>query len=227
MMKDDQLDKLKVSELKALLAARGLEENGKKAALVDRLRAAKETEEETPETAKDTDDNDEADLQESTEEDGNGENNVGDDDGDDESSKDNVEDEGLNDAGKFEGQEFVTKKPEGISFGLHAATVKKPQPKERPVEEEKPEVLDDRLGNCVFSFGLTRRDQPLGQDAPARRHFSLVAEIRYRSGSIHLAIKKASMSCSAQQITEVLNKHIFPFSVPAAALPILKVHTKK
>ena len=192
MMKDDQLDKLKVSELKALLAARGLEEHGKKAALVDRLRAAKETEEETPETAKDTDDNDEADLQESTEEDGNVENNVGDDDGD-ESSKDNVEDEGLNDAGKFEGQEFVTKKPEGISFGLHAATVKKPQPKERPVEEEKPEVLDDRLGNGVFSFGLTRRDQPLGQDAPARRHFSLVAESLYRSGSIQLAGKQKDL----------------------------------
>ena len=180
-MKDHQLDKLKVSELKALLAARGLEEHGKKAALVDRLRAAHETEEETPETAKDTDDNDEADLQESTEEDGNDENNVGD---DDESSKDNVEDEGLNDAGKFEGQEFVTKKPEGISFGLHAATVKKPQPKERPVEDEKPEVLDDCLGNGVFSFGLTRRVQSLGQDAPARRHFSLVVEILYRSGLI-------------------------------------------
>ena len=160
MMKDDQLDKLKVSELKALLAARGLEENGKKAALVDRLRAAKETEEETPETAKDTDDNDEADLQESAEEDGNVENNVGDDDDGDENSKDNIEDEGLNDAGKFEGQEFVTKKPEGISFGLHAATVKKPQPKERPVEEEKPEVLDDRLGNVVFSSGLTGGTSP-------------------------------------------------------------------
>ena len=31
---------------------------------------------------------------------------------------------------------------------------------------------------------------------------------------------RASTSCSAQQTTEVLNKQIFPFPVPAAVLPI-------
>ena len=32
--------------------------------------------------------------------------------------------------------------------------------------------------------------------------------------------QRALTSCSAQHTTEVLNKQIFPFSVPAAALPI-------
>ena len=40
-------------------------------------------------------------------------------------------------------------------------------------------------------------------------------------------VVRASTSCSAQQTTELLNKQIFSFSVPAAALFIWKVHTMK
>ena len=50
---------------------------------------------------------------------------------------------------------------------------------------------------------------------------------KLQGGFLHWALLRASTSCSAQQATKVLNKQIFPSPVPAASLPIWRVHNMK
>ena len=138
-------DKLKVSELRLLLAARGLEEGGKKAQLAERLKLAMAEEEDDKTNADDSDDSDQEDQDngDNGEEENEEENNEGkedSEDGEDGDLKTLNNEEPLKDAGIFEDRQFVSKKPEGISFELHSPTPRKPQPKEKPKLEEKPKV---------------------------------------------------------------------------------------
>lgn len=130
------LEKLRVSDLKVLLAERGLDEHGKKSELVARLRAGMETDDTKTKTENktDTDDTEKDDKDEDLEE---TEEDEKEEDSNDEDSSETPSQDGV-----FKDKEFISKKPEGISFELHSATVKKPQPKERTTEipEEKPEV---------------------------------------------------------------------------------------
>ena len=112
-----EIDKMKVAELKAALAERGLDTKGNKAALVERLQAASdEGDHGGDDDHQDVDQEaEEADLYNPEEETPTSPDNNGD---------TNNEENG------FENQEFVRSKPSGISFGLHEPTKVKPQPKE-------------------------------------------------------------------------------------------------
>ena len=149
-------DKLKVSELRAVLAARGLEEHGKKAQLVERLKQAMASEEDSK--TNDSDDSDKEDQDKGDNGEKENEEEIKEaeedsEDGEDGDLKTLNNEEPLKDAGIFEDRQFVSKKPEGISFELHTPTPKKPQPKEKPKLEEKPKVaklLINRVKKLVF-----------------------------------------------------------------------------
>ena len=119
-----EVEKLKVTELKAALAEKGLDTKGNKAALVERLQGV----------LNQTDDNNDNsnDKVENSKEDRNGEDIIN----PEEEEKEEQEEEeepavpGNEDGTTFDQQEFVRSKPAGISFGLHEPTKVKPQPKE-------------------------------------------------------------------------------------------------
>jgi hypothetical protein len=129
--------RLKVSELKALLAERGLDGNGKKAQLVERLKEALASEDNSDDNDKDDSEKD-VDLEEYDESDGDGDEeeeeqgNLNEVATDEPSASLTTARDQLKAAGGFEGHEFVTKSDKCISFELHAPTPKKPQPKPTP-----------------------------------------------------------------------------------------------
>ena len=132
-----EVERLKVAELRSLLAERGLEESGKKAELIERLKEAMMT--------SDQDDNLKSDNSKEGSANGNGK-----EEGSEEESEDSEDEEDeeasyeqgdvssrnetvegpLNDDKDLKSigsQEFVTKKPETVSFGLHTPKIKRPQ----------------------------------------------------------------------------------------------------
>ena len=140
---------MKVAELRSLLAERGLEESGKKAELVERLKEAMMT--------SDRDDNLKSDNSKKGSANSNGkeeseeESEDSEDEEDEEasyeqgdvSSRNETVEGPLNDDKDLKSigsQEFVTKKPETVSFGLHTPKIKRPQlnlpvpPVEAPAE---------------------------------------------------------------------------------------------
>ena len=130
---------MKVTELKAALAERGLDTKGNKAALVERLQEAEDNVDNnvTRDTPVENNGNNGGDLYnpeevEENEENGEAGENGNGAVGDNEAS---VNGEGENGAG-FDHKEFVHSKPQGISFGLHEPKPVKPQPKEAPVQSE-------------------------------------------------------------------------------------------
>ena len=141
---------MKVVELRSLLAERGLEESGKKADLVERLKEAMASGQEKDMLDKHKKDNSKegsANGKEGSEE----ESEESEDEEDEEASNERgdvsapekagegplIDDKGLRSIGS---REFVAKKPEGVSFGLHTPKIKRPQlnlpvpPGEAPVE---------------------------------------------------------------------------------------------
>ena len=162
-----ELEKLKVTELKAALVERGLETKGNKAVLVQRLKEAMEQDEKEEEEAvaeattkaKSGGDeiyNPEEETPSSPEPETNGNNDNGEND-DKEDKVDNDKNGDDNDGTGFEGQKFVQSKPSGISFGLHEPTKVKPQPKElQPpaveVVQESPQETS-RQGAAAFFAG--------------------------------------------------------------------------
>ena len=143
------VEKMKVTELKAALAERGLDTKGNKAALVERLQAVVEEEGEGGEQEEQSNggggDTELYDPQEeassSSEPDAdpghNGEHTNG------AENTENHEDEDEQSGPGFGHQEFVHSKPQGISFGLHEPTKVKPQPKEAPVPAADPDPDTD------------------------------------------------------------------------------------
>lgn len=123
------VEKLKVTELKAALAERGLDTKGNKAALMERLQGV----------LNQTDDNNDKsndDKVEPSQEETNGKDTANPEKETEEEANEGEEDEeepgvpGNEDGTTFEQQEYVRSKPVGISFGLHEPTKVKPQPKE-------------------------------------------------------------------------------------------------
>ena len=119
---------MKVAELRSLLVERGLEESGKKADLVERLKEALASDHE-----KDLPDKHKTDNSKEGSANGNG--------GSEQESEESEDEEASNEGGGSIGsQEFISKKPEGISFGLHTPKIKRPRlnlpvpPVEDPVE---------------------------------------------------------------------------------------------
>ena len=124
---------MKVAELRSLLVERGLEESGKKADLVERLKEALASDHE-----KDLPDKHKTDNSNEGSANGNG--------GSEQESEESEDEEASNEGGgasplnKIGSQEFISKKPEGISFGLHTPKIKRPRlnlpvpPVEDPVE---------------------------------------------------------------------------------------------
>ena len=120
------VEKLKVTELKAALTERGLDTKGNKAALLERLQGVL------------TDDNNDKsnDKVEPSQEETNGKDSAIPETEEIEEENEEEEDEeepgvpGNEDGTTFSQQEFVRSKPVGISFGLHEPTKVKPQPKE-------------------------------------------------------------------------------------------------
>ena len=148
-MMEMEVERMKVAELRSLLAERGLEESGKKVDLVERLKEAMASGQEKDMLDKHKKDNSRegsANGKEGSEE----ESEESEDDEDEEASNDRdvsspdtagecplIDDKGLKGIGS---REFVAKKPEGVSFGLHTPKIKRPQlnlpvpPVEAPVE---------------------------------------------------------------------------------------------
>ena len=144
---------MKVAELRSLLAERGLEESGKKADLVERLKEAmaSDLEKEIMIDKHKKDNSKEGSVNGKNGSEGEEESEESE-DGEDEDASNGRGDvslpkktgEGpLNDDKDFKSigsQEFVAKKPEGVSFGLHTPKIKRPQlnlpvpPVEAPVE---------------------------------------------------------------------------------------------
>ena len=117
---------MKVTELKAALAERGLDTKGNKAALVERLQGVL-----APSDDSKANSNDKVEPPTISKEDRNGDHPEEAENGDEEEEE---EEEpavpGNEDGTTFEQQEFVRSKPAGISFGLHEPTKVKPQPRE-------------------------------------------------------------------------------------------------
>ena len=117
------VEKMKVTELKAALAEKGLDTKGNKAALVERLLGVLNDSDDSNANS-----NDIVEPPTTSKEDRNGDHNHPEEDGDEEEEEPAVP--GNEDGTAFEHQEFVRSKPAGISFGLHEPTKVKPQPKE-------------------------------------------------------------------------------------------------
>ena len=120
------VEKMKVTELKAALAERGLDTKGNKAALVERLQGVL-----APSDDSKANSNDKVEPPTISKEDRNGDHPEEAENGEEEEEE---EEEpavpGNEDGTTFEQQEFVRSKPAGISFGLHEPTKVKPQPRE-------------------------------------------------------------------------------------------------
>ena len=164
-----EVEKLKVTELKAALAEKGLDTKGNKAALVERLQGV----------LNQTDDNNDNsnDKVENSKEDRNGEDIIN----PEEEEKEEQEEEeepavpGNEDGTTFDQQEFVRSKPAGISFGLHEPTKVKPQPKELAAPAEAAvaacsagEANNSRATAAAFFNGQEgeRRPRSLCRPAP-------------------------------------------------------------
>ena len=120
---------MKVTELKAALSERGLDIKGNKAALVARLQAAIDEDDNDSWLNKTEDKGDHAESESvasGDEEDNHQEAAV-----EDQSGTNNGQ-EPVENKTEFESKEFVGQKPTGISFGLHQPTPVKPQPREAP-----------------------------------------------------------------------------------------------
>ena len=125
---------MKVAELRSLLVERGLEESGKKADLVERLKEALASDHE-----KDLPDKHKTDNSKEGSANGNGGSEQESEESEDEEASNEgggasplnkIGDGPLNDGKDFESigsQEFISKKPEGISFGLHTPKIKRPR----------------------------------------------------------------------------------------------------
>jgi len=171
---------MKVSELKATLAEKGLDTKGNKAALIERLQAATNNSEGN--INKDDDDDNTINGNETTndkvEEEINDEvedpaHEIVNDESEinlkDDSNHEKVE---VNDADmdnnesaeapNFEDQEFVTKKPSGISFELHDPTPVKPQPKELvpPDQNNETEDMSRRAGAAAYFADVANAVDP-------------------------------------------------------------------
>ena len=119
---------MKVTELKAALAERGLDTKGNKAALVERLQGVLNDSDDSNANSNDIV---EPPTITTSKEDRNGDHNHP----ENEEVEDEEEEEepavpGNEDGNTFEHQEYVRSKPAGISFGLHEPTKVKPQPRE-------------------------------------------------------------------------------------------------
>ena len=153
------VEKLKVTELKAALAERGLDTKGNKAALMERLQGV----------LNQTDDNNDKsndDKVEPSQEETNGKDTANPEKETEEEANEGEEDEeepgvpGNEDGTTFEQQEFVRSKPVGISFGLHEPTKVKPQPKELTAPAPGPVTAEpgrdsnnSRAGAAAFFTG--------------------------------------------------------------------------
>ena len=136
MMEMEVVERMKVTELRSMLAERGLEESGKKADLVERLKEAMASGQErdmldvkhTKDNSKEGSANGKEGSEESEEESEESE----DEEEEAEASKEPdktgkgplIDDKDFKRIGD---QEFVVKKPEGVSFGLHTPKIKRPQ----------------------------------------------------------------------------------------------------
>ena len=117
------VDKMKVTELKAALAEKGLDTKGNKAALVERLQGVLNESDDDSKAYS----NDIVEPHTTSKEERNGDHNHSEED-DEEEEEPAVP--GNEDGTAFEHQEYVRSKPAGISFGLHEPTKVKPQPRE-------------------------------------------------------------------------------------------------
>ena len=164
---------MKVTELKAALAERGLDTKGNKAALVERLQEAENNVDnnDTRDTPVENNGNNGGDLynpeeaeenEEDEETEQNGSRAIGD-------NEANGNGEGENGA-VFDNKEFVHNKPQGISFGLHEPKPVKPQPKEAPVQSEADHVAAaeaaSRARQGAASFFSSGPDPASGGGAP-------------------------------------------------------------
>ena len=157
-----EVKKIKVSELKAALAEKGLDTKGNKAALIERLQAASSNTEVNIKNDDDNTNNDNNEIMKETNDEIKEENeavkdenesNLNDDSSIEEVEGNNiVEENGSPEATAFEDQEFVSKKPSGISFELHDPTPVKPQPKELVPPEQNPdaEEISRRAGAAAY-----------------------------------------------------------------------------
>ena len=167
----DNLDKMKVTELKAALAERGLDTKGNKAALVERLGAAINDDNNDNFNDNDYNESNDASRDQDHTSAANGAELYNPEEETPSSPDDNDRDEngenGADDAG-FEGHEFVKTKPTGISFGLHQPTKVKPQPNElKPLTDDTESVSDQsvaRQGAASFFSGHQTGDTA-GQEA--------------------------------------------------------------
>ena len=124
---------MKVSELRSMLEERGLDQGGKKADLVERLKESLASES----------------LLDNKQDNSKESHSNGNEGAEDEEFEDE-EDEASNDRGinNLASQEFVTKKPEGISFGLHTPKIKRPEikpPPTQPDEQAEEVVLHSQI----------------------------------------------------------------------------------
>lgn len=157
-----EVEKMKVSELKAALAEQGLDTKGNKAALIERLQAASSNTEGNIKNDDDNTNNDNNEIMKETNDEIKEENEAVKDENEsnlnDASSNEEVEgnnileENGSPEATAFEDQEFVSKKPSGISFELHDPTPVKPQPKELvpPEQSNDAEDLSRRAGAAAY-----------------------------------------------------------------------------
>ena len=152
-MMEMEVERMKVAELRSLLAERGLEDSGKKADLVERLKEAMASDQEKKLML---DKN-----KKGVSKEGSANGKDGSEEEESEESEDEEDEEAINeqrgdvslpkkagegslnddkDLKSIGSQEFVAKKPEGVSFGLHTPKIKRPQlslpvpPVEAPVE---------------------------------------------------------------------------------------------
>lgn len=150
---------MKVSELKAALAEKGLDTKGNKAALVERLQVASEGNEDT---GKVNDDDDGVKSNKDNEILNEEKNNPEKVKVDEKSSAAEVvgeeeEDTSMEEGNNFENKEFVSKKPTGISFGLHEPTPVKPQPKELippSIKDNEVESENNQRTEAATFFGV-------------------------------------------------------------------------
>ena len=171
---------MKVSELKAALAEKGLDTKGNKAALIERLQAATNNSEgninnddddvntingnETKNDKVEEEINDE--VEDPAHEIVNDESEINlKDDSNHEKVEVNDADMDNNESAEapnFEDQEFVTKKPSGISFELHDPTPVKPQPKELvpPDQNNETEDMSRRAGAAAYFADVANAVDP-------------------------------------------------------------------
>jgi len=173
------VEKLKVSELKAALAEKGLDTKGNKAALIERLQAANSSDEGNVNDCKSNNGNEINDQENIllNEKEACADNIVTEEKESD--VKNNLEEdckiddvtipEPLEQSNNttFEEQEFVSKKPTGVSFELHDPTPVKPQPKELLPPDDNRDQTDEgsRRAGAATYFSEKPGDTGTGEAA--------------------------------------------------------------